>query len=177
MTEPYNPIRRTFYTVRAALTARAGLPRRAIRPSARLDALIPEADRRRVWAALEEAGLHPPPLALPFRLVLLCFLTMVLGASALALALHTCWGLLAIAPLGLLAYRVSRPWAVDLPPGVETVGALVLSATPYAEHRQSGDRWTRHEIAYKVRLVIAESLGLPVDRVRPESTLAELDAR
>ena len=175
MDPSYNPLRRTFYRVRAVLTADAGVPRRAVRPAARLDDLIPEADRRRVWAALARAGLDVPPLFLPFRLALLCFLAVVLGAAALALALHPCGGLLAV-PLGMVAYRVSRPWAVRRPPEIDTVGTLVLAATPYAEHRQSGYRWTHSEIETKVRLAIAESLGLPLDRVRPESTLTELGA-
>jgi hypothetical protein len=31
-------------------------------------------------------------------------------------------------------------------------------------------------VTAKVRMVVAESLGLPLDRVRPESTWAELGA-
>jgi hypothetical protein len=65
---------------------------------------------------------------------------------------------------------------VQFPPCLRTVGELVLYSTCPAEHKESGYRWTRNEIALKVRLVIAESMGLPLEAVRPECTFAELEA-
>jgi hypothetical protein len=53
---------------------------------------------------------------------------------------------------------------------------MVLYLTCFREHKASGYRWTRNEIATKVRLVIAESLGLDLEAVQPEQTLAELGA-
>src|SRR5262249_7512827 len=69
---------------------------------------------------------------------------------------------------------VSRRRAVHLPLGLRTVGELVLYSTCFREHRGSGYRWTANEVATKVRLVLAESLGVPLDAVRPENTLAEM---
>jgi hypothetical protein len=51
---------------------------------------------------------------------------------------------------------------------------MVLYLTSFREHRGSGYRWTRNEIATKVRLIVAESLGVPLDAVQPETTLEEL---
>jgi hypothetical protein len=50
--------------------------------------------------------------------------------------------------------------------------AALLSALDLS----SGYRWTRNEITFKVRLTLAEALNVPLDAVRPESTLAELGA-
>jgi hypothetical protein len=77
-------------------------------------------------------------------------------------------------PLGLWEYWTSRPRAVHSPLGLRTVGELVLYTTSFREHKRSGYRWTHNEIAMKVRLIIAENLGVPLDAVRPETTLAEL---
>jgi hypothetical protein len=79
-------------------------------------------------------------------------------------------------PLGLAEHWLSRRRAVHFPFGLRTVGEVVLYLTSFREHKSSGYRWTRNEIATKVRLIFAESLGLPLDAVRPESTLAELGA-
>jgi hypothetical protein len=52
----------------------------------------------------------------------------------------------------------------------------VLCAVDFSRHKASGYRWTRNEIALKVRLVIAESLDLSLDDVQPEKSLVELGA-
>jgi hypothetical protein len=65
---------------------------------------------------------------------------------------------------------------VQLPLGLTTVGELVLGMTCFAEHKASGYRWTRNEIELKVRLILADSLGLPLEDIRPECSLQELDA-
>jgi hypothetical protein len=79
-------------------------------------------------------------------------------------------------PLGLLAFWVSRPQAVQFPLCLRTVGELVLAMTSLPDHAESGHRWTRDEIAFKVRLIVAEHLGLPLDVVQEESTFEELGA-
>jgi hypothetical protein len=101
---------------------------------------------------------------------------VLLGTAAVALGVQAWTGLLAVVPLGLLTFMASRPWAVEFPLGLRTAGELSLYLTRFGEHRESGYRWTSNEVAVKVRMVMAESLGLPLDRVRPECTLAELGA-
>jgi hypothetical protein len=56
------------------------------------------------------------------------------------------------------------------------VGELVIAMTCFREHKDSGYRWARNEIELKVRLILAESLGLDLDEVLPECTLRELGA-
>jgi hypothetical protein len=68
----------------------------------------------------------------------------------------------------------TRRRAVHFPLYLRTVGELVIYATQFGEHKDSGYRWTRNEIALKVRMTVAESVGLPLEEVQPETKLNEL---
>jgi hypothetical protein len=74
----------------------------------------------------------------------------------------------------MVVYWAGRRRAVHFPLGLRTVGELVIYATPFGEHKDSGYRWTRNEIALKVRMTVAESVGLPLEAIQPETKLAEL---
>jgi hypothetical protein len=78
--------------------------------------------------------------------------------------------------LGGSMHWLRRPFAVLFPVSftANTVGEMVLHLTSVREHQDSGYRWTRNEITLKVRLIIAENLGVPLDDVRPETTFREL---
>lgn len=172
----YNPVVRTFARLRSEMARAADLPRNRVRPGAALPDLLPRSRRRAAWARMKQNGLKLPPLELsqPARRSVLG--VVLFATAAIALGAQMWAGLLAVIPLGLLAFRVSRPWAVEFPLGLRTVGELSLYLTRFGEHRDSGYRWTPNEVTTKVRMVIAESLALPLDRVRPECTLAELGA-
>jgi hypothetical protein len=174
MPPQYNPIIRTFGRFRAGLIASLGVDRRAVRPDSRLDDLIPAAERREVWRHLRRQGLRMPALTLTHREQTRTVLGVLKTSASIALALQRWPALLAALPLGLIAYFASRRRAVHFPRHLRTVGELVLSLTSIPEHKGSGYRWTRSEIELKVRLVVAESLGLTLDEVQPEMTLAEL---
>lgn len=176
MTVYYNPIVRSFTRLRRELVRAADVPRHRIRPHAPLDELIPQCGRRAAWSRLKQNGLKVPPLELSRRTRRFTLTVVLLGTVAVALGVQAWGGLLAIIPLALLVLVASRPRAVEFPLGLRTAGELALYLTRFNEHRESGYRWTPNEVAAKVRMVIAESLGLPLDRVRPECTLAELDA-
>src|SRR4051812_19260596 len=176
MPPQYNPIVRTFGRFRAGLLDSLGVDRRAVRPDTPLEELIPAAERREVWRRLRRQGLRVPALELSpgeWRRTVLGVLKMT---ASFALALQRWPALLAALPLGLVAYFASRPRAVHLPLGLRTVGEMVLYLTSFPEHKGSGYRWTHNEVAFKVRLVVAESLGLPLDAVQPGMTLSGLGA-
>jgi hypothetical protein len=174
MPPSYNPIVRTYGEFRAVLLSSLDLDRRDIHPSADLRDLIPPSRRREIWGRLRRQGFQLPPLHLPPRTFAHATFWVIKTAAALALWLGH-WGALLIAvPLAHLAYRICRPWAVELPPSPRTVGEMVFYLTNFREHRDSGYRWTRNDIALKVRLIVAEAAGLPLDKVRPDSTWAEL---
>jgi hypothetical protein len=176
MAPSYNPIVRTFGQFRAALVDSLGIDRRHVHPRAALDALIPGQHRREVWRRLRRHGLRMPALELSPGERARHTLAVSKVAVSLALGLQHWLALLAAFPLGLLAYGLSRRRAVHLPLRLRTVGELVLYLTCFRDHKGSGYRWTHNEISFKVRLVVAESLGLDLDAVRPEKTLAELGA-
>jgi len=176
MAPGYNPLVRTFGRFRAGLVSSLGLARHQVHPRAPLETLIPVHRRREVWRRLRRQGLRVPALRLAPRERAWEVFGVVKTAVSFALWLQKWPALLAAFPLGLVAYRVSRRRAVHFPLGLRTVGEMVLYLTSFREHSSSGYRWTRNEIATKVRLIVAESLGLPLDAVRPEKTLAELGA-
>jgi hypothetical protein len=172
----YNPVVRTFARLRAEMVRATGLPRHRIRPHVALEELIPRSGRRVAWRRLRRDGLTLPPLELSRPVRRFTRAVVLFGVTAVALGLQTWVGLQAVAPLGLLAALATRPWAVEFALGMRTAGELSLYLTRFGEHRESGYRWTSNEVTTKVRMVIAESLGLPLDRVRPECTWAELGA-
>jgi hypothetical protein len=174
MPDSYNPIVRTFARFRSALLHSLGVPRNEVRPGADLETLIPIPMRRAVWRTLRREGLRVPFLQLtPLESRLR---TAVVLKTALSFLLWPQqWPALLVAvPLGVLEYWASRRRAVHIPIGLKTVGELVLYLTSFREHRASGYRWTRNEIATKVRLIFAENLGVPLDAVQPETPLEEL---
>jgi hypothetical protein len=176
MPPQYNPIVRTFGRFRAALVSSVGLARHQVHPEASLESLIPAHRRREVWRHLRRQGLRVPALELAPRERLWQVFGVLKTAVSLALWLRRWPALLVAFPLGLVAYGLSRRRAVHFPLGLRTVREVVLYVTSFREHSDSGYRWTSNEIATKVRLIVAESLGLPLDAVQPEKTLAELGA-
>jgi hypothetical protein len=172
----YNPIVRTFDRFRAGLVGSLDLARHDVRPGTPLETLIPVQQRRQVWRQLRRQGLSVPPLELSRRSRAWAVLGVLKTAASFALALQRWPALLVVLPLGLVAYGLTRTQAVHFPLGLRSVGEMVLYLTCFREHRGSGYRWTRNEISIKVRLIVAESLGYPLDAVRPETTFAELGA-
>jgi hypothetical protein len=172
--EFYNPFVRTFCRLRAGLMASLDIERRHVRPETPLELLIPRQHRRDVWRRLRDDGLDLPPLMLNPSEFGVAAITVLKTAASVALAVNGWAGLLSIIPLGVLANRVTRPLAVVLPPNVRTVGDLVLCLTSYRDHRDSGYRWSRGDIAWRVRFLVAQSCGLSLDEVREDSSFPVL---
>ncbi|WP_149114076.1 acyl carrier protein [Limnoglobus roseus] len=63
-----------------------------------------------------------------------------------------------------------------MPPFVRTVGELTMYGTRFREHVSSGYSWSHGDVTLKVRLIVAEALGLPLEQVRPETTFVELES-
>jgi hypothetical protein len=175
MPQPYNPIIRIFNRLRAGLVSGLGVARHAVRPGVSLAELIPVRKRRAVWRHLHRQGLPVPALELAPEEW--SWAAVVVLKTLAAFVWWLKWpALLGLLPLGLLAYGVTRRHAVRFPAGLGTVGEMVLYLTHFPDHKDSGHRWTRSEIEFKVRLVVAEALGRPMDEVLPHKTLKELGA-
>jgi hypothetical protein len=172
----YNPIVRTFGQVRAALVESLGVPREEVRPTALLAALIPMPRRKAAWRALRRHGFALPDLLPTWGWRRSSWFEILVIEAAVALWLKNAETLLVALPLALFFYLAALPTHVQFPLGLRTVGDLTLYLTNFQEHARSGYQWTRNEIAFKVRLIAAEALHLPLDEVQPERTLWELGA-
>jgi hypothetical protein len=99
----------------------------------------------------------------------------LVAAIIAALALQSWLVCLVALPLQMalvaLAFRVTRTRVIHIPLGPRTVGDLVIYITRFGDHR--GYRFTRNEISLKVRFVIAEWLGVPVEQVGEDSTFTD----
>jgi hypothetical protein len=174
MSDAYNPIVRTFCRLRAGLIDGLGVARHEVRPGTPLEDILPVERRREVWGRLQRQGLRLPALELSERDFRLGFWTVLRATVSAAVYLRSWYALFLALPLAVVVNRVNRRRAVHFPLGLRTVGEMVIFVTSFNEHKDGGYRWTRNEIALKVRMTVAESVGLPLDAVRPETRLADL---
>jgi hypothetical protein len=143
-----------------------------VHPSALLEDLVPPERRQDVWKQLRKDGLDLPPLALSAHMRRLTHATL-----ALKLILAGAWGfnllaLISLVPLSLLTWLVTRPWAIHIRYGPVTVSDAVIYLTPFSDH--PGYQWSHEEISTKIRLIIADALDLPLEKVQPETRLVDL---
>jgi hypothetical protein len=182
--QTYNPVVRTFCQVPSAVLSCVDIDRRDFRPSARLDALLPLEKRQEVWRTFRAHGIKPPWLERvahndDWVVAKTAFESIKLSVS-LAAAVHQWWVAFACAPVfGAILFhkrpRVERCCvAADFPMEITTVGELVIASINFAGHKESGYRWTHNEIALKVRLVIADQMGMSLHDVQPEKPFMEL---
>jgi hypothetical protein len=176
MPESYSPIMRTFCQFRAGVLSCIDIDRHEIRPGTPLEVLLPEPSRRAVWEQLHRRGLRLPSLEFSERDKRRMTWAILRGTASAAVTLRSWAALLVAVPIAMAVFRANRRRAIGLPLGMKTVGELVIYMTRFSEHKESGYRWTRNEIELKVRLIVAECLGIDLDAVRPECTFAELGA-
>jgi hypothetical protein len=168
MSHVYDPIIRNFCRVRATFTSSLGIERRAVRPRTLLDTLLPIDVRRLVWRQLKR-HLPVPGLELSDRERERSLWIVLIATLAFTLCLQNWFALIVAVPVSLFVHRASCPRAIHFPYGLRTVGELVICATQFGDHKESGYRWTRNEIALKVRITIADAVGVPVEELRPET--------
>jgi hypothetical protein len=177
MAPAYNPIVRNFCRLRAVLVDALGVDRRIVRPATPLDELVPPDRLGDVLARLRAAGFHAPrseyhvtehPLWFLGVAGVGLFVAVLLFRPLLAIDV----GLLAVR-LVTLAFRARRHRTVAVPLGPRTVGDMVLCVTRFGDH--PGYRFTRAEVSLKVRLIVAGSLALPLEKVREDTTFTDLD--
>jgi acyl carrier protein len=166
----------TFYLLRSALVDLVNVPRYDVRPAAALAALVPVDRRRRVWQEFAKVGLALPNLQRPKRLVVLLWLLVlvmtvaatVFGGFSLGVKNALLFPIFFGALAAYLACRLSAPWAICIPATCAKVGDAVLSAI-----RAPSAQLSRGEISYKVRVIVAEQLGLPFDSVTEDKHLVD----
>lgn len=177
MSPAYNPIVRNFCRLRAVLVETLGVDRDAVCPCVPLADLIGPEQLPTVLVRLCEVGFRPGNLERKLTEWPLCgVMPVVLSFWLMAAVLWQSWQVLLGALPGVIAFgwaacTVTRTRTVSVPLGPRTVGEWVIYLTRFSDH--PGYRFTRREIALKVRFIVAETLGIPVDRVTEESSFIE----
>jgi hypothetical protein len=77
-------------------------------------------------------------------------------------------------PLAFVVHCARRLLAVHFPLGLKTVGEMVIYATDFGEHQESGYHWTRNEIELKVRMTLADCTGQSLDAIQPGTKFLRL---
>lgn len=174
-----------FRRLRDLMIAEGGLDRKAIRPSAKLDQLFRR--RRRVrWKKLQAKERLLPSLELTYtadRLMVVPAAVAIMGVMGFAAALIGSHGWpksLLIGTLGALAFGVfvltlNRVCRTQFPKGCQTVRELCEHlALGLGPSDPDGERllW-QIRVLDEVRRISADILGLPLDKVKPESRFVE----
>ncbi len=131
----------------------------------RLEDLIPGHERRRVWRDLQKSGVKLPRLGLSWRTFWISFAVITAPLVLLALAMRTASVIVSLLEFSVLAYRVTRPWAVYPPASCQTVRDVVLSLTPFRSADYMAGLWSRQDLADKVRSIVANAHGLRLEEV------------
>jgi hypothetical protein len=132
-----------------------------ITPTQRFDQLIPLAERRRVWQQLQQVGFVLPPLRLPSRVVLASTCIVLAPVALLVLLINWSFAFTAV-ELYIWARRITRPMAVEVPAGCQTVQEAVLQLTPFRRQDYMAGLWPREAIALRVRMLFARAAGVPL---------------
>jgi len=176
---------RVFREIRRVLMETASVPRRSIRPSTSLKAILPPRTRRRVWRRLEATvWWRLRGLRLPLRLGPLmagaCVLSGALGTAMIVP--HVGFGpavvlggtaVLAMLLLLLLTFFITRPFATAFPRGVVTVGDLTHAALPSGYEAAIKQQISDEEVWEKLRETVAETLGVTLKDVTPSARFVE----
>jgi hypothetical protein len=84
------------------------------------------------------------------------------------------WALVVFARLAWGTWWATRPLAVHVDPfGPATLRDAVIYLTDFRACRDGAHRWSHEEISIKVRLMIAETLHVPFEEIKPECRLIE----
>lgn len=168
----FHKLRRCFQTV-------ISTPRNSIRPTTRIEDLLPWRTRHLQWASLRsELGLEMPRLNLPRWLLILC---LVLPVTSLVyvrvfLGIHISGGTMAIGSLTLtiLALNLATRYpAKTVPAGIETVGDLakaIIAGNYKVFAGASGSSQDRGMLP-ALRLLVAMQTGIGIEKIHPETRI------
>ncbi len=173
------PTAKTFYGLRRALMHRIGVDRRDIRLATPLAAILPFEHRREMWDALRGAGFKLPGLRRPTLawsaglVVTIIVLLSWLGLTQYGAPLPIWWSLVILLAGASLAYWITSPLARLTPATCMTVRDAVLRNTNPETGEDGETQWTRELVSYKVRQIIADTMGHPLDFVTEDKHFTE----
>jgi acyl carrier protein len=177
-----------FCEVRRILQNVLDVPRSSVRPSTPLDAVLPRVGRGRAWRRLAEAlGQRLPEVKPPRWAAPAYFSVMMLfnGAGIVWMVnnevdpAYICKLVLFSAWLTLLAWLLSAaflPAFAAVIPDEMTVRSLVQARVEQENRRRekaASPTATSDEIFRRLKRIVSEVLGIPLDEVTPNSRLIE----
>ncbi len=174
---------RAFYTLRRALSAQTGQPRKTITPATPLADLLPEDVLDPAWSRLREAvqperwpaPVRPPGLvrALANAVCLLSIITAFVLVPRVLPSLAAACGLMgarvivlvaAACVLGPLAARLTRSRRRRMPVKIVRVGDLAKFV-----RKRGPEPLPAARVAEKVRKIVMEQLGVSPDKYREDA--------
>jgi len=176
---PFCATAASFYRLRRAFMATALASRSDFRPDAPIEPMLPRQHRRAIWKQLGQAAetqlpaLELPPMLEQAQMMAIIGLPLI---AAMVMAAND-QVLLAVAMLFggavLLAQLLSVlviPWQTQFNPAWATAGGLAQTVVGMNPGIWNVPATQSREIAWeRLRVLIAETLGVSVDLVRPEA--------
>lgn len=160
----------TFYAMRRACVAELGVSRGAFRPDATLGDLYPTADREQVndWFARLEprCGLKLPRIAPSMRGFVLA---AVASGGVAAVVVHPVVGMLMAFVLLLFASGVEARWSYPRLRSSSSIREWLHMTLWLNRLPPVSATWSEHRIFGAVQRIFAEQLGIPRERIRPET--------
>jgi len=172
----------TFHRLHQPILTVTGRKRGEVRPTTRLDTLIPRRRRKAAWKKIQRlSGLRLPSLRLPMWAVTVVVICVVLMEVAAVFALHWPFNWVSIL-LGFMGFIFGCCIAdavvgTGLASHFQTVGGLTKAvlATNFAKLSGEIADFDRNEVWESVRILVADQLGVEVEKVtRDANFVADL---
>lgn len=166
----------TFHRLHQSLLTVTERKRGEVRPSTRLDILIPSRQRKVAWKKIQQlSGLRLPPLRMPTWAVPVILVCVVLVVVVSVFSLDWPLSYVSIVP-GFVVFFLSY-WIVDaffgtgLPSHFQTVGGLTKAVLAKNFVKLSGEiaNYDWNDVWESVRILIADQLGVEIEKVRKET--------
>lgn len=176
-----------FLRLRRALMAAAGIDRKEIRLESSVPELVPSSIRRSVWNQIEaEMEMRLPELRRPGWLSFAFFFSSILAFVSFLVALitfgdpsstHLWWVLLLSIMAICMAYRATLPFATCLGDDCATIRGMTKKVLEYnigKIMRSDGIDGQASDVVYQHLVnMLSEQLGIPKDKIRPDSSIVD----
>lgn len=166
-----------FNRFRSLLIAEVGMPRGAIRPGVRLETLFPPGNRD-TWQRLRRVSGVP---ALVVRADYAGLFVLIAIVPAILMLLHSGLGVVALTAgvLALVFWRsrarkIRDSFAMEFPPGAETVGDMARLCAPWEPSFDRSPRTAPQDVLNIVRGIVADTTGYSLDRVQADTRFCEI---
>jgi acyl carrier protein len=165
-----------FYKLHQPLLTVTGKKHGEVRPTTRLDALLPRWQRKSAWRKISRlSGLRLPSLCLPDWAVLVALVSAVFVVVAGALLFEWPFSFMLLVrgfvAFILTCWVVSAVFGVGSPRHLQTVGQLTKAVLAKNFAKLSGEitNFDRNEVWESVRILVADQLGVGIEKVTKEA--------